>query len=314
MSRRVIDGRKFEKKWMQRAKEQFGLNRKGVIKLMKKAGIRNLDSKNDIRGMRKHVDRKPPDGGGGSGNGSPPPQTTQPTPPRGPNTGGGGGGGGGGSYNPYQGAYTSLVDQYNNLYENYTNAQNSAQNAQNQIDRYQSTINDYRNQISGFQNQLSNYQGQVGNLTTQYQNALADNATIKQERDDFEKKFGEQSALYEQARAEADTYREQAVGRQLSGLRSGASAGGANQTSYAGGGNLASGRSGYRSSARDQDKEIADYVIEQGGITDSVLSREGPVVQMMDRDRRPRAQGSASQPGRRTTSAGSGSYYASRFG
>ena len=221
------------------------------------------------------VVEKPPDG---------PSVSTQPTPVRGPNTGGGG-------YNPYQGAYTSLVDQYNNLYENYTNAQNQAQSAQNAIDRYQSTINDYRNQISGFQNQLSNYQGQVGNLTTQYQSALADNATIKQERDDFEKKFGEQSALYEQARAEADTYREQAVGRQLSGLRSGASAGGANQTSYAGGGNLSSGRSGYRSSTRDQDKEIADYVIEQGGITDSVLSREGPVVQMMDRDRRGRAQG-----------------------
>ena len=214
--------------------------------------------------------------------------------------------------NPYEGAYTSLVDQYNNLTRTIRTP-NNAQNAQNAIDRYQSTINDYRSQISGFRISY-NYQGQVGNLTTQYQSALADNATIKQERDDFEKKFGEQSALYEQARAEADTYREQAVGRQLSGLRSGASAGGANQTSYAGGGNLSSGRSGYRSSARDQDKEIADYVIEQGGITDSVLSREGPVVQMMDRDRRPRAQGSASQSGRRTTSAGTGSYYASRFG
>ena len=45
MSKRVIDGRKFEKKWMQKAKQQFGLNRKGVISLMKKAGIRNLDSR-----------------------------------------------------------------------------------------------------------------------------------------------------------------------------------------------------------------------------------------------------------------------------
>ena len=309
MSSRVIDGRKFEKKWMQRAKSKFGLNRKGVINLMKKAGIKNLNSSNDIRGMKRHVERKPASGGGGKP--GTPVQTTQPTPPRGPNTGGGGGGG---SYNPYQGAYTSLVDQYNNLYENYTNAQSSAQNAQNQIDQYQSTINDYRSQISGFQSQLSNYQGQVGNLTTQYQSALADNATIKQERDDFEKKFGEQSALYEQARAEADTYREQAVGRQLSGLRSGASSGGANQTAYAGGGNLSSGRSGYRSSARDQDKEIADYVIEQGGITDSVLSREGPVVQMMDKDRRGPAKRAPSQIRDRTSGAGTGSYYASRFG
>ena len=175
---------------MQKAKQKFGLNRKGVISLMKKAGIRNLDSKNDLRGMKRHAERRPAPSGGGKPTGGPS-VSTQPTPVRGPNTGGGGGG-----YNPYEGAYTSLVDQYNNLYANYTNAQNNAQNA---IDRYQSTINDYRSQISGFQNQLSNYQGQVGNLTTQYQGALADNATIKQERDDFEKKFGEQSALYEQA-------------------------------------------------------------------------------------------------------------------
>ena len=308
MSSRQIGDRKFEKKWMSRAKDKFGMNRKGVIALMKKVGIRNLDSKNDIRAMVKYQNRKPPSSGGGGKPGTPV-QTTQPTPPRGPNTGGGGYGGGGS--NPYEGAYTSLVDQYNNLYENYTNAQN---NAQNQIDRYQSTINDYRNQISGFQSQLSNYQGQVSNLQTQYQGALAENATISKERDDYEKKFGEQSALYEQARAEADTYREQAVGRQLSGLRSGASSGGANQTSYAGGGSLTSGRSGYRSSARDQDKEIADYVIEQGGITDSVLSREGPVVQMMDKDRRGPARGTPSQIRDRTSNAGTGSYYASRFG
>ena len=303
---------KFDKKWMSRAKNKFGMSRRGVLNLMKKVGIKNLDSKNDIRAMVKYQNRKPPKSGGGKPTGGRPVQTTQPTPPRGTNTGGGTNTGSG--YNPYQGAYTSLVDQYNNLYNNYTSAQNEAQNAQSAIDEYRSTISDYRSQISGFQSQLSNYQGQVSNLQTQYQGALAENATISKERDEYEKKFGEQSALYEQARAEADTYREQAVGRQLSGLRSGASSGGANQTSYAGGGNLTSGRSGYRSSARDQDKEIADYVIEQGGITDSVLSREGPVVQMMDKNRRGPARGTPSQIRDRTSNAGTGSYYASRFG
>lgn len=291
---------KYENQWMNRAKKEFGLSKSGVISLMKKAGIRNLNSSNDIRGMTRHADNKPPS------------QSTTPTPTSGGNNGGNSGGNSGGNNN--DAAYTSLVDQYNNLYENYTNATNQANNAQNEINRYQSTINDYRNQISGFQNQLSNYQGQVGNLQNQYQSALAENASIQKERDDFQQKFGEQSALYEQARAEADTYRDQAVGRQLSGLRSGASVGGANQTSYAGAGSLTSGRSGYRGSARDKDREIADYVIEQGGITDSVLSREGPVVQMMDRDRSPRARGTASQIRDRTSSAGTGSYYASRFG
>tara|TARA_B100001758_G_scaffold97541_1_gene83391 strand:- start:14598 stop:15497 length:900 start_codon:yes stop_codon:yes gene_type:complete len=296
---------KFTKQYLNQAKKRYGLSKQGVINLMKKAGIRNLNSKNDLRGMDKHADRRPqtqsttPTPTSTPPSTSTPPATNTPAPPR---------------NNPYESAYTSLVDQYNNLYDNYTNATNEATNAQSAIDSYRSTINDYRGQISGFQNQLSNYQGQVGNLQTQYQSALADNASIKQERDDYEKKFGEQSALYEQARAEADTYREQSVGQQLSGLRSGASAGGANQTSYAGGGNLASGRSGYRGSASDQDKEIADYVIQQGGITDSVLSREGPVVQMMDRDRRPPARGTASQIRDRTSGAGTGSYYASRFG
>ena len=65
MSSRVIDGRKFEKKWMQKAKQKFGLNRKGVISLMKKAGIKNLNSSNDIRGMKRHAERRPAPSGGG---------------------------------------------------------------------------------------------------------------------------------------------------------------------------------------------------------------------------------------------------------
>lgn len=280
----------YDSKWMKKAREEFGLSKSGVKRLMRQTGIKDLDSKNDIRAMRRTYQANQSNSGGSSSGGS---------------SSGGSSSGGSSSGGGNNDAYSSLVDQYNNLYANYTDATNRAQNAQNALNEYKSTVSD-------FESQLANYKGQVGTLTTQYQNALSDVKNVTKERDDYQKQFTEQSALYEQAKAEADTYREQAVGQQLSGLRSGASSGGANQTSYAGGGSLSSGRSGYRSAARDQDKEIADYVIEQGGITDSVLNREGPVVQMMNKT--PAARGTPSQIRDRTSSAGTGSYYASRFG
>ena len=81
MSSRVIDGRKFEKKWMQKAKQQFGLNRKGVISLMKKAGIKNLNSRNDLRGMKLTCGVRGQLTRGGKPTGGPS-VSTQPTPVR----------------------------------------------------------------------------------------------------------------------------------------------------------------------------------------------------------------------------------------
>ena len=117
---------------MQKAKQQFGLNRKGVISLMKKAGIKNLNSSNDLRGMKRHAERRPAPSGGKPTGG--PSGSTQPTPIRGPNTGGTGGS------NPTRVHIPVLLISTTISTINYTNAQNNAQNAQNAIDRYQSTI------------------------------------------------------------------------------------------------------------------------------------------------------------------------------
>ena len=73
-------------------------------------------------------------------------------------------------------------------------------------------------------------------------------------------------------------------------------------------GTLASGRTGYSSESRDI-SDLAESMRSQGGLTDSVLSREGPVVQQLSVGQR---GGSGGQRQMRS-SAGSGSYYASRF-
>ena len=92
-------------------------------------------------------------------------------------------------------------------------------------------------------------------------------------------------------------------------MRSGSTVGGANQTQNLTGG-LASGRTGYSSDEGDISK-LAESMRAQGGLTDSVLSREGPVVQQLTR-----GGGQAGKSAAKGTSsaAGTGSYYSSRFG
>ena len=148
-------------------------------------------------------------------------------------------------------------------------------------------------------------------MTTQYQSALSDVQNVTKERDDYQKQFNEQSNLYEQAKTEADTYREQSVGQQLSGCDLAHHLAGLIKPLTQVVGAFLPVSPGIAAQC-NQDKEIADYVIQQGGITDSVLNREGPIVQMMNKT--PAARGTPSQIRNRTSGAGTGSYYASRFG
>jgi len=214
--------------------------------------------------------------------------------------------------------YSDLVGQFNSIKEDYEGAQDELTSTKGRYKEELSGLRDkiggYEEQIGGFRDQISDYRSRFSDLTNQYSTALANNATLVAERDAAQKRFQEQSAQYEQAKTERDAYREAQVGEQLAGLRGGASAGGANQTSYASGA-LSSGRSGYSSSTQDRDKGLADYVMQEGGVTDSVLNREGPVVQLMGRRERRPARKQASQGAKSMTSgAGTGSYYASRFG
>ena len=81
----------------------------------------------------------------------------------------------------------------------------------------------------GFNDQIANYTNQVNTLTGQYQNALKTAEANAQARDQFESQFKQASADYKR-RAEADQYREEAVGQQLRAVRSGSTVGGANQS------------------------------------------------------------------------------------
>ena len=177
-----------------------------------------------------------------------------------------------------------------------------------QIGDYERRVGDYENRIQGFNDQIANYTNQVNTLTGQYQNALKTAEANAQARDQFEAQFKQASADFEAARAEADQYREEAVGQQLRAVRSGSTVGGANQSQNLTGG-LTSGRTGYSSDEGDISK-LAESMRAQGGLTDSVLSREGPVVQQLSRGgQRP---GQSASKGS-SSSAGTGSYYASRF-
>lgn len=217
--------------------------------------------------------------------------------------------------------YSDLVGRFNSVKEDYEGAQEDLTSLQgdydaqaSQVSGLRDQIGNYEEQIGGFEEQISDYKNRFADLTSQYTAALANNATLTAERDEAQKRFQEQSAQYETAKTERDAYREAQVGEQLAGLRGGASAGGANQTSYTSG-DLSSGRSGYSSSTQDRDKGLADYVMQEGGVTDSVLNREGPVVQLIGRRERRQAPRQARGRSQSMTSgAGTGSYYASRFG
>lgn len=284
MSRQIA--RIKSKKWLNKAKDKFGMSKKEIKDLMRNAGIRDLDSRNDIRAMNKYLkEQNKPEPKPEPTPTPTPTQTPTPTPTPTPTTGGDG--------IDYKALYEARNDDYEEL-------QGELRTAAGDIGKYSGEIEGYKNQI--------------GRLTELYEGVVGTNKTLTTARDELQKKFDAQSEEFEKAKSESDAYREASVNQQLSGIRGGATAGGSNQTSY-GTGSLASGRSGYSSSRRDRDKGLADYVIEQGGATDSVLNREGPVVQLMDRRSRRQARRQAQgQTRSMTTGAGTGSYYASRFG
>lgn len=180
------------------------------------------------------------------------------------------------------------------------------------ITGYETDIRGYKDDISEYDTKIEGYKTDFDELTGKYEGVVKDNEGLTTERDEANKKLEDKSALYEQLKLDADVYRRNEVDASLAGLRGGATSGGGNQTSY-GGGNLASGRTGYSSSTQKRDKGLADYVMQQGGATDSVLNREGPVVETMNKG----GGGGGGSPRamrRRTNSGGTGSYYASRFG
>ena len=172
---------------------------------------------------------------------------------------------------------------------------------------------DYSAQLNQYKSQLDNYRNQVSDLTSKYQSQITATAEANKRASDFENQFTAKSREYDEARAEADRYKEEAVGAQLRGLRSGATTS-SRQDSGGGIGDLSGGRTRFSADIGDDSSRLADRVKDEGGLTDSVLNRKGPVVERMSSSAR-RQSAPSSQPNRGLSrGAGTGSYYASRFG
>lgn len=189
-----------------------------------------------------------------------------------------------------------LADQANAIVRSLKQRADAGKAAQGQIDSYKS--------------QLNSYQNQVKTLQGQYNTAMQATAAAQKQASEFESKFNKATADFEEARAEADRYKEEAVGQQLRAIRSGATQS-SRQDAGGGVGDLSAGRTRFSSDGGDS---LAKQAREEGGLTDSVLSRKGPVVEQISSGNR-RQAGPPDQPNRGLArGAGSGSYYASRFG
>jgi len=160
-------------------------------------------------------------------------------------------------------------------------------------------------ELSDYRDQLNDYSQQISSMGVQYGAALGDVNRLSGEVQDWTNRFNASQAQYEAARAQADAYREESVGRQLSGLRTGATGAGYGRSAhdpYA----LTSGTPRY-SSGSPGGRRLVN--IEQEA--DSVLSRRGPVVHPI-RSGATRSE-SSSRERRAPTGSVNRSYYSRRF-
>ena len=179
-----------------------------------------------------------------------------------------------------------------------------------QIQGLNDQISNFNTRISDYDTQIAGYRTKVDDLTGQYNTAIEERDQNAADRDDFQRQFREASDRYEQEKITADRYREEAISNQLRAVRSGATAGAGGQQQQMRG-SLSSGKTGYSSDDKDI-SDLAESMKAQGGLTDSVLSREGPVVQQLSGGGSGGRTSSGNQRNPRG-SAGTGSYYASRF-
>lgn len=171
-------------------------------------------------------------------------------------------------------------------------------------------IANFNTRIADYDSQIAGYRTKVTDLTGQYNTAIEERDQNAADRDDFQRQFREASDRYEQEKLTADRYREEAISNQLRAVRSGATAGAGGQQQVQRG-SLSSGKTGYSGDDKDI-SDLAESMKAQGGLTDSVLSREGPVVQQLSGGGGGGRTSSGNQRNPRN-SAGTGSYYASRF-
>lgn len=165
----------------------------------------------------------------------------------------------------------------------------------------QAAADSYKSQLSDYQSQIGTYQTRVNNLSNQYNAQLKATEKAQGLANEFEDKFEKRTAEYEVAKGEADRYRNEAVGQQLRSIRAGSTT--SNRQPVVGAESDLS-RGSKRFAGGQSETDLTSAIKAEGGLTDSVLARKGPVVERIGG--RPQSSGLAS-------GSGSGSYYASRF-
>ncbi|HAX05196.1 MAG TPA: hypothetical protein DCX77_05910 [Acidimicrobiaceae bacterium] len=169
----------------------------------------------------------------------------------------------------------------------------------------------YEGQIADYKKRLDDYSGRVSSLTNQYQSALKESQGYQAQATEWQGKYTKKTGEYEAAKQEADRYRNEAVGRQLSQIRSGGTTKGS-QASVGGGiGDYRKGGQTFQSGSGDT--ALTRAAKAEGGLTDSVLNRKGPVVERLQTRASQTAPGGNSNQGLASGRTGTTNYYASRF-
>lgn len=163
----------------------------------------------------------------------------------------------------------------------------------------------YQSQLSSYKSQLDDYSRRFSDVNNQYQSALSGKATAEGLATEWEGKWNQSQTDYEEAKRLADSYKEEAVSRQLSGLQSGTTIQGRQATPFGGLGG------GATAVSRTADEKQSPFSIEKKiEAEDSVLSRKGPVVETIGRSSSSPTSSSAAK----RSLAGGTSHYAGRFG
>lgn len=182
-----------------------------------------------------------------------------------------------------------------------------AQELKQQRNTARSSNDTYQAEIADYQRQISDFQTEVAGLRDKYNNQLKATEAAEDRASDFESRFTQKSAEYDTARAEADRYKEEAVGQQLRAIRSGATTS-SRQDAGGGIGDLSGGRT--RFSSQTESGDLANRIKSEGGFTESVLNNKSPVVDLMAKSEKPTSRPNAGL----SQGSGTAGYYAARFG
>ena len=183
---------------------------------------------------------------------------------------------------------------------------NAGSQAAQAAQQSQAAAQQYESQLSSYKSQLDDYSRRFTDVNNQFQSALSGKAAAEGLATEWEGKWNKSQTDYEAAKRLADSYKEEAVSRQLAGLQSGRTVQGGQSLPRVG---LAGGAGAISTAAMDKEDALA--IEKKISAEDSVLSRTGPVVARIGGAATP---SSASVDKRPLVSGASGGHYASRFG